>query len=432
MTYTNGGRACFPHATLVGRALAGTLLLVSICAGGAFGQDTTRAAPADSLAERLRRAEEAIELLREQVATQAASAVSAASRVRVELFGRVMTNAFSNSGAVNNADVPLFALPDGPGRGAGASIRQSSLGIAVTVERVLGGTFEGELHTDFFGGQQPSTGGRNFPLLRVRTARGIVRWARGELLVGQENPLMAGVSPQSVASFGTPEFTAAGNLWLWLPQIRGTLELGSPARIAIQGAVLAPASGDPAGAFDTDVDAAERARRPVLQARLRSRWGTEEAPGEIGVGAHRGWLRRPDGGLVRSSAVAMDAVVPIGAALTLRGEWYAGQALRGLGGGGIGQGLTTAGDAVRDRGGWAQLDVRPGPRIQASGGCGVADPDDDDLPAGRQRNLGCAAQLVLRPDGPVVVALGYRRHRTTYAAGPVTNDHMNLAAGFEF
>jgi len=30
------------------------------------------------------------------------------------------------------------------------------------------------------------------------------------------------------------------------------------------------------------------------------------------------------------------------------------------------------------------------------------------------------------------VGLEFRRLRTTYAAGPEENDHLNLAAGFEF
>src|SRR5437868_12529010 len=55
----------------------------------------------DSLEERLRRAEEAIELLRRQLATQAASEVRTRSRVQFELFGRVLVNTFYNSGRGN-------------------------------------------------------------------------------------------------------------------------------------------------------------------------------------------------------------------------------------------------------------------------------------------------------------------------------------------
>ncbi len=217
-----------------------------------------------------------------------------ASRVRLDLVGRVLMNGFYTTSDVNNADVPLFALPDpAQGRpkegGLGATIRQTSLGGTVAIEQVLGARFEGELHTDFYGGQLPSNGGRRFPLLRVRTASGTLRWPRAELLVGQADPLVLGLNPRSVASFGIPEFTAAGNLWMWMAQVRGTWVVYAPLGLAVQGAVLGPMSSDAAEFFDTRHDPAERSKRPFLQARVRARWGAEDRRGELGVGIHQGW-----------------------------------------------------------------------------------------------------------------------------------------------
>jgi hypothetical protein len=403
------------------------------------GQDTTRVSAtqsADSLAARLKRAEEAIALLREQMAAQAEASVQSASRVRVELFGRVLANGFMNTDSVNNNDVPQFAAPSG-GRdqgGMGGAIRQTSFGVRVDVPSVIGARFNGELHADFFGGQQVSVGGRHFPLLRLRTARGVLAWARGELMFGQEVPLIAGVNPVSVASFGTSEFASAGNLWLWLPQVRGSWTLWTPLGLALQGAVLAPTTGDPIGTFDTGLDAAERSNRPYLQTRMRMQWGSEDARAEIGAGVHRGWVKRGDGALVSSRAVAVDALIPLGRFLEVRGEWYGGQALRGLGGGGIGQNLTTTGLAVRDRGGWGQVIVRPSTIVDLGAGCGVGDPKDvADLPARRLRNVACEAHVTAHPGGPVVMSLGWRGHRTTYEAiGVARNTHVNLALGFEF
>ena len=414
------------------------LALAALPACSIAAQDTTRSTPAslDSLADRLRRAEEAIALLREQMATQAESQVQSASRVRVELFGRVRVNGFHNSDSTNNSVVPQFAAPSG-GRaqgGLGGAIRQTSLGIRVDVSRVLGGHFDGELHSDFFGGQQPSVGGRHFPIFRIRTARGILTWDRGELLFGQEVPLVAGLNPVSVASFGTSEFSTAGNLWLWLPQVRGTWIISKKGRVGIQGAVLAPTTGDPVGTFDTGLDPAERSNRPYLQARIRTEWGDEDSRGEIGVGVHKGWLRRTDGSLVSSDALALDARVPLGSHVEVRAEAYSGQALRGLGGGGIGQNLTTAGDPIKDRGGWGQLILRPNTLIELASGCGTGDPKDvSGLPGGRLKNVACEAHITTHPGGPVVASLGLREHRTTYqGTGVAKNTHLNLAFGFEF
>ena len=426
------------RARRLSRLVRMLLALAVIPACRIAAQDTTRSTPAslDSLAERLRRAEEAIALLREQMATQAESQVQSASRVHVELFGRVLVNGFHNSDSTNNSDVPQFAAPSG-GRaqgGLGGAIRQTSLGIRVDVSRVLGGRFDGELHSDFFGGQQPSVGGRHFPIFRIRTARGILIWDRAELLFGQEVPLVAGLNPVSVASFGTSEFATAGNLWLWLPQVRGTWIISKKGRVGIQGAVLAPTTGDPVGTFDTGLDPAERSNRPYLQARIRTQWGDEDSRGEIGVGVHKGWLRRTDGSLVSSDALAADARVPLGSHVEVRAEAYSGQALRGLGGGGIGQNLTTTGDPIKDRGGWGQLILRPNTLIELASGCGTGDPNDvAGLPAGRQKNVACEAHITTHPGGPVVASFGLRQQRTTYqGTGVAKNTHLNLAFGFEF
>ena len=375
-------------------------------------------------------------MLREQIAAQAEASVQSARRVRVELFGRVLANGFMNTDSVNNADVPQFAAPSG-GReqgGVGGAIRQTSFGVRVDVPSALGARFNGELHADFFGGQQVSVGGRHFPLMRIRTARGTLTWARAELMFGQEVPLVAGLNPVSVASFGTSEFATAGNLWLWLPQVRASWTVWAPLGFAVEGAVLAPTTGDPVGASDTGVDPAERSNRPYLQSRVRVRWGEEESRGEIGAGVHRGWVRRADGSLAVSKAVALDALVPLGRFLEVRGELYGGRALRGLGGGGIGQNLTTTGDPVRDRGGWGQLIVKPSTLVDMGAGCGVGDPKDvANLPARRLRNVACEAHVTAHPGGPVIASLGWRGHRTTYESiGVARNTHINLALGFEF
>src|SRR4029077_16685176 len=138
-----------------------------------------------------------------------------------------------------------------PGRAAGGTIRQTRLGVFVTDPDVLHGTFSGEVDVDFYGGQQPSTGGRTSPLLRLRRAVGIVSWGHAQVLFGQESPLVAERSPRSLASVGFPDFSPAGHLWLGAPQFRAALEQGYTLRLAEQVAVLAPTSGTAQGLFNT-------------------------------------------------------------------------------------------------------------------------------------------------------------------------------------
>jgi hypothetical protein len=408
--------------TLTGLALAATLLALP-----ADAQQTR----ADSLAERLRRAEAAIEMLQTQVAEQAQSAVQTRSRMRLELDGRILMNAFANTRRVNNVDNPQFVLADPaagvPMRGAGIAMRQSRLGLALTGARALGGEFSGDVDVDFYGGQLPSGGGRTFPVLRLRTARGIVRWSRAQLMIGQESPLISDVDPLSIAAVGSPAFAAAGNLWLWLPQVRVGYEHPGLVRVGAQGAVLAPTSGDPAAPFDTDNDLAERAMRPYLEGRVFAAWGEEER-GEIGCGAHQGWLV-PTTDRESTSAFACDLVAPLISWLELRGEWFRGQALRGLGGGGIGQNFSPANEPLRTTGGWGQLNLRPSGLFGLGAGCGVDHPEPA---AARRRNDVCAAYASLRPHGPVFIGVEYRWMRTEFPSGRYVNDYVTLGSGFGF
>jgi hypothetical protein len=460
MKESSSGANTKAHRRTASSALV-TLLAVALAARavGAQEPDSARVAQ-DSLAARLERAEEAIETLREQLAAQSEARVQTLSRVTLDLSGRALVNVFANTGRVNSSDVPQFVLADGvdfppaedfPRGSVGLSARQTMLGLIVSVGDVLGGELIGDVHADFFAVQQPGAAGRVAPTVRLRTLKALVRWANAQLLAGQEVPLVAGLNPVSTASLGTPTFATAGNLWLWLPQLRATVQTGGALRLALQGAVLAPNSGDPITGTnrDRDADAAERSRRPFVQGRMRAQWGSEERPGEVGVGVHGGWFARTSaaGGrddMHASWAVAADLLAPLGP-LTVRGEVYRGALLRGLGGGGIGQNFGPDGAPLLDRGGWTQLEVRVTPTTSLGSGCGADDPRvgvpvTGAVSATRTRNVACEAHLMFRPGGPLFVGLEARRMETTWIARATTtaverkfrSDHVNLAVGFEF
>lgn len=442
MTAINAA-ACLNSVVARAKASSTAVAVAALVAVGAIptpaaaqraATDSVRAA-ADSLAARLRRAEQAIALLQQQLGEQASAGVSTRSRMQLEFTGRVLVHAFRNDARVNNVDDPQFVRPDSasalPKEGLGLAIRQTTLGVVLTSRDVLGGRFVGDLDVDFYGGQQPSSGGRTFPLLRLRTARGAVKWANGEVMVGQESPLIAGLNPVSPAAIGTPGFVTAGNLWLWLPQVRARVETGGPLSFGLQAAVLASTTGDAVGLFETDVDAAERSGRPATEARVHVRWGEDDHPSEIGCGGHVAWLAVP-GALERTDAVACDARVAFGP-VELRGEGYAGHGLRGLGGGGISQNLSRTGTPLADKGGWGQVNLDASALVRVGAGCGIDEPRQAEVPAsGRLRNQSCAGYTIIRPGGPLVVGAEYRRIETRYLSGVVANNHLNLSFGFEF
>jgi hypothetical protein len=370
-------------------------------------------------------------------AAQQAPATPPASHPTIEFSGLVLVNGFFTNAKVNNSDVPQLVEPDTTGAaGTGGTIRQTRLGVFVTDPQVLGGTFSGEIDVDFFGGQEPSTGDRTFPLLRMRRAVGTLQWTHTHLLFGQESPLVAERSPRSLASTGFPDFAGAGNLWLWTPQARLTLETGVSTRLALQAAVLAPISGSSQTTFTTQPDSAERTKRPALEGRLRLGWGPSDNPNEIAVGGHYGWLKGLDSAsgdsILVSKAVTADIRLSFGV-LELIGEAYAGQALAGLGGGGIGQNSGVGGRPLRTKGGWGQVNLKPVPHFMLGAGCGLDDPNDADVPAGgRFRNFVCEGHAEWRPPGPLVFGLEYRHLSTRYQGGDFTAGHLNLAAGFRF
>ncbi len=427
-----------PGSSGLTRMTAGTALALAAFATTAGGQkpDSTRTA-LDSLGARLERAEETIELLRQQLAAQGESAVKTKSGLSLELNGRILLSVFANTRRTNNSDVPTTVRPDSASGaangGGGIEIRQTTLGLAVTSPSVLGASFLGDLDVDFFGGQLSTFGGRTMPLIRLRTARAVLTWPHAELLVGQEQPLVSNLNPVSLAGVGTPDFTAAGNLWYWMPQVRVTIERPGPVRVALQGAVIAPMTGEPVGSFDTEFDAAERTRRPYLEGRLRFRWGAMEAPAEIGLGVHQGWLAPVRDSLLENRALTFDALIPIGPRAEFRGEAFSGRGMRVLGGGQVAQLYGKGGVVVRGSGGWGQLNLKPFSRLLVGAGGGFDDPRDADLPAtGRLKNVTSELHAIAHPGGPLVLSLEWRRTTTTYTTRSWTNDHLNLGVGVEF
>jgi hypothetical protein len=348
-------------------------------------------------------------------------------------------NGFYNSARTNNSDVPVFAEVDTIGiSGASATVRQTRLGVFLTDPQVLGGSFSGEVDVDFYGGQLTAPGNRTFPVLRLRRAIGTLQWTNFQLLVGQESPLVSDRNPLSLASVSIPGFTTAGNLWLWIPQVRVTAEYGYTLRLALQGAVLAPIAGGVQGPVNTQPDSGERTSRPYLQGRVRLGWGPTDDPSEVAIGGHVGWLRgldstvAPSDTVIKSNAITFDTRLRFGP-VELLGEAYVGQAVAGLGGGAIGQNVGVGGAPVHSEGGWVQLNVRPRAGWMFGGGCGIDDPDDVDvLATGRFRNFVCEGHVEWRPPGPLVVGFEFRRLETRYQAGDFVVNHLNLATGFRF
>ena len=163
-------------------------------------------------------------------------------QVRAVPYGTIYFNAFGSSGGTNNADVPLFATPTGAGN-VSASVRQTRLGLRLQASNVLRANLTGVIEADFFGGF-PAVGiGENFGVVRVRLASARLDWERTSLTVGQDWMTFVPNNPPSIAAAGIPQL-AAGNNWARLPQVKLERLFGRRNQFNLQGALLAPSTGD--------------------------------------------------------------------------------------------------------------------------------------------------------------------------------------------
>ena len=110
-------------------------------------------------------------------------------------------------------------LPGGGGadrRGASRRHRAADHhrpGIRAGRRTIWGGKVHGSVYMDFFAGANNSA-------LRVRTASIEIDWKNRSVMAGLEKPIFNPREPSSLAQVGISPLTGAGNLWLWLPQVR--------------------------------------------------------------------------------------------------------------------------------------------------------------------------------------------------------------------
>jgi hypothetical protein len=379
----------------------GIVLSLAGPATRALAQDTSAAVKLDSTAARLEALERSVQLLKEQLAAQASSAASTKSRSPIEFSGRILMNAFMNQGRSNNVDVPTLAVPAAFGyqdRSAGATFRQTILSVSAQGAKLWGADASAMIETDFFGGAQTGAGGRpQFPGARLRIARAMLTWETGELMVGQDVSLLTPVIPVGLASLGESSFSNAGHLWSWLPQVRVTKSIGEsgPVKWALQGALVAPWGGHWIKGDVDSTDFGERSRKPFVQGRLRARWGEEE----------------------------------------MRGEWYTGQMVQGLGDDiaeiNFDQVPAPSRLPTSHTGGWVQMNLKPDASWTVGAGWGRSQANGQFVVI--KGNDLFEFHTIWRPGGLPVISLELREIQTQYAAAGLSRTRqVNVGFGVEF
>lgn len=407
--------------------------------------------------QRLSRLEEDEQLLGTKVDTQYQTKVESGSKYRVRLSGLALINAFSNRGAVNNADVPFLAQARSAGdtNGTfGASLRQSLIGLEVFGPNVAGAHASAQMQFDFFGGFPNAPDGIAAGIIRLRTATARFDWPKTSVVAGQDAPFFSPLSPTSLASLGYPAFAYAGNLWTWTPQIRieHRVDLPGDSTLLVQGGILDPLTGEPPyDPFYLLPQAGQRAGQPAYAARLAWTRNVLGRPFTVGGGGYYAGQNWGFGRIVDAWAGTADWSLPLGRWFSFTGELYRGRALGGLGGGegrsvlysGALADPTTQVIGLNAAGGWSQLKFTPTEKLEFNGAFGEDYPFTSDLrrfpgaqsyfDATTERNESASVNGIYHLRSNLLFSLEYRRLWTSdlYASRAIANQ-TNLGVGVLF
>ena len=375
-------------------------------------------------------------------------------------YGTIYFNAFGNSGGTNNADDPLFATPTNQGN-VSMSVRQSRLGLKLEGPNIAGAKSRGQIEADFFGGFPAVSVGENFGIVRLRLAFVRLEWEKTSLALGQDWAIFAPNNPVSIAAAAIPQMAAAGNPWARLPQIRLERRFVS-GKILVQGAVLAPSTGDSPTAstspFFLQPTSGATSRVPFLESRIAfssANWLDTRKSGAIGFSGQYGRARvanTPGNNKIDAEGVAADWNFPIVARLTLNGEAFFGRNLAGFQAG-VFQGfnpdfayrntplLAGGPRAIATHGGWAQLGFTPSvlsDHLTIYATYGLDNPRDSDLVSltkrdWRLRNNAYAFSFLYKVSPQLLWGIEFRRFDTLYLqSGRQAANHVNLGAALSF
>jgi hypothetical protein len=345
----------------------------------------------------------------------------------------LLFNTYLNSKQDGVDQYPTVAAPRAEYSYGGASLRQSILGFDYRGPEVFGGKLHASLLMDFFGG----SGQALDQALRIRTATMQIDWKTRSLTMGVDKPIFSPREPSSLAQVGVSPLTGAGNLWMWIPQVKLEQKflLSDTSGVTAQMGVVQ--TREVPYVATTQVVEVEPAR-PGMEGRAEF-WHdfgagrrVELAPGFHVSASHVNYC------IVPSRLFSMDWLVIPWRKLEITGALFKGENVTHLGTGGVGQGFLVVGDQhvtpLPSQGGWAQLTVPVMDRLSFHFFGGLQDDRDAALSAGQiARNLAFGANFFYRLAPNVIVSLETSQVRTSFIQiAHRLNNHYDLAIAYLF
>jgi len=377
--------------------------------------------------------EERVAVEEQRTADQAQAKVEASHRLPITLTGMVLFNAFMNGRAAGGEQDPATASSLDSHSGSGASVSQSLLGFNFQGPQIAGGgQVTGQLHLDFWGGSSDSLN----HLIRLRVATLAIDWKNQSIVVGQDKPIVSPRDPTSLAQVAVSPLAAAGNLWLWQPQVRFEQRFALGDDAGIRARVGVYETSESASDATTEYASTLSSARPGFEGRFEfwRKFG-EHARIEIAPGFHTSETHVA-GVSVPSRLFTVDWLIEPMAKVQFTGMFFTGENTSVIGGlhGGFTIFPSNLIQSVGAAGGWAQLSYLATSRLTFNFYGGQESHNEVDLLAGEiTRNFEYVGNAIYRFGSNVLVGIEASQVRTNYLqqSNRLVN-HYDLALGYLF
>jgi hypothetical protein len=376
---------------------------------------------------------ERLEVQETRVEELAQSKVESSQKFPIRITGMALFNAYHGGTNSGSAENPVTAATTSGNVRAGATFRQSVLGLEYNgPATVFGGKVRGSFYMDFYDGPLEDY----YSYARVRTASIEVDWKSRSLLVGLEKPMFAPREPTSLSQVGISPLTGSGNLWRWMPQVRleQKLKLAPSTELRAQFGVMQTGEDYP-GAVNPAGTIVER-RRPGWQGRFEIAHKIDEDRRiEIAPGFHFS-TSHVNGVSVPSQLFSLDWFANPIRRVQFSGAFFAGENVAHFGA--TRQGYTFLPDGriipVRGIGGWGQLTFLATSKLSFNLFNGQQDDRNADLTSrGIAKNLTWGGNAMYRLAPNVIVSFEALQLRTTYMdRGLRLNNRYDLAVAYLF
>lgn len=377
--------------------------------------------------------DEKVEIQGQRIEEQAQTKVEASQRFPIRLTGMALVNAFVNSRENGGLDYPTAASANIGSDRAGATMRQTMLGLEFHgPQTFFGGHIHGSLFMDFYQGAAPLQ-----EWIRLRTGEIRVDWATRNIKVGIDKPIFNPRDPDSLAQVGVSPLTGTGNLWLWMPQIRFEQDLALGPSTGLKAQIGAVETHEVNPYIAAPITGKVETVRPGVEGRLLAYHKLDdERRLEIAVGFHAS-TTHADGFSIPSNLVSADWFFNPWKRLEFSGAFFSGQNVANLGTGAVNQGYyvsTYYAEAIDSAGGWGQITVHALPRVDVHLFSGQQDYQAGELRQGSVvRNLLYGGNLYFRLAPNVIVAPEITQLRSFYVGlGNRINNHYDLAFAYLF